>query len=307
MPFYDRKEEKTLEQERKELLNNESEDRAKNKTGLVLEGGGMRGIYTAGVLDVFLDEGLEFDGVIGVSAGAVHGCSFLSGQRGRSIRYYKKYCADKRFMSAENMIRTGNFVDTDFCYHELPEVLDPYDYEAFDRNKEKTDFYVVCSDVEKGTPVYAKLHDMKKDIDYIRASASLPYVSKFVELGGRKLLDGGCTDSVPVEAFMKLGFTKDVVVLTRDLEYRKKPENAWMAKEAARKNIISFGGLHPDCENGIEKLEKEGKIFVIRPSVPLTISRTSRSAEEIEKTYQVGGLDAKKQMAALKEWLDIRG
>jgi len=99
-----------LEQERKELLNNESEDRAKNKTGLVLEGGGMRGIYTAGVLDVFLDEGLEFDGVIGVSAGAVHGCSFLSGQRGRSIRYYKKYCADKRFMSAENMIRTGNFV-----------------------------------------------------------------------------------------------------------------------------------------------------------------------------------------------------
>ena len=130
-----------MEQERKELLNNESEDRAKNKTGLVLEGGGMRGIYTAGVLDVFLDEGLEFDGVIGVSAGAVHGCSFLSGQRGRSIRYYKKYCADKRFMSAENMIRTGNFVDTDFCYHELPEVLDPYDYEAFDRNKEKTDFY----------------------------------------------------------------------------------------------------------------------------------------------------------------------
>ena len=207
----------------------------------------MRGIYTAGVLDVFLDEGLEFDGVIGVSAGAVHGCSFLSGQRGRSIRYYKKYCADKRFMSAENMIRTGNFVDTDFCYHELPEVLDPYDYEAFDRNKEKTDFYVVCSDVEKGTPVYAKLHDMKKDIDYIRASASLPYVSKFVELGGRKLLDGGCTDSVPVEAFMKLGFTKDVVVLTRDLEYRKKPENACVPEvpEICRGVKEPLGGVQP--------------------------------------------------------------
>ena len=313
MPFYDRKEEKTLEQERKELFNNESEDRAKNKTGLVLEGGGMRGIYTAGVLDVFLDEGLEFDGVIGVSAGAVHGCSFLSGQRGRSIRYYKKYCADKRFMSAENMIRTGNFVDTDFCYHELPEVLDPYDYEAFDRNKEKTDFYVVCSDVEKGTPVYAKLHDMKKDIDYIRASASLPYVSKFVELGGRKLLDGGCTDSVPVEAFMKLGFTKDVVVLTRDLEYRKKPENAWMADLVYRKypkfaEVLKNRSVEYNRSiRRIEKLEKEGKIFVIRPSVPLTISRTSRSAEEIEKTYQVGVLDAKKQMAALKEWLDIRG
>ena len=146
-----------MEQERKELLNNESEDRAKNKTGLVLEGGGMRGIYTAGVLDVFLDEGLEFDGVIGVSAGAVHGCSFLSGQRGRSIRYYKKYCADKRFMSAENMIRTGNFVDTDFCYHELPEVLDPYDYEDFknglkfltEREKEILDLYIAGKTVKE--------------------------------------------------------------------------------------------------------------------------------------------------------------
>ena len=164
-------------------------EKNKNKTGLVLEGGGMRGIYTAGVLDVFLDEGLTFDGVIGVSAGAVHGCSFLSGQKGRSIRYYKKYCADKRFMSTENLIRTGNFVDTDFCYHELPEILDVYDYDMFNKNKEHTDFYAVCSDVEKGKPVYAKLHDMKRDIDYIRASASLPYVSKFVELDGRKLLD----------------------------------------------------------------------------------------------------------------------
>ena len=151
-------------------------EKNKNKTGLVLEGGGMRGIYTAGVLDVFLDEGLTFDGVIGVSAGAVHGCSFLAGQKGRSIRYYKKYCADKRFMSTENLIRTGNFVDTDFCYHELPEILDVYDYDMFNKNKEHTDFYAVCSDVEKGKPVYAKLHDMKHDIDYIRASASLPYV-----------------------------------------------------------------------------------------------------------------------------------
>lgn len=204
-------------------------EKNKNKTGLVLEGGGMRGIYTAGVLDVFLDEGLTFDGVIGVSAGAVHGCSFLSGQKGRSIRYYKKYCADKRFMSTENLIRTGNFVDTDFCYHELPEILDVYDYDMFNKNKEHTDFYAVCSDVEKGKPVYAKLHDMKRDIDYIRASASLPYVSKFVELDGRKLLDGGCTDSVPVEAFRRLGYKRNVVVLTRDSEYRKKPENAWMA------------------------------------------------------------------------------
>lgn len=120
-------------------------------------------------------------------------------------------------------------MDTDFCYHELPEILDVYDYDTFNKNKEHTDFYVVCSDVEKGKPVYAKLHDMKRDIGYIRASASLPYVSKFVELDGRKLLDGGCTDSVPVEAFRRLGYKRNVVVLTRDSEYRKKPENTWMA------------------------------------------------------------------------------
>lgn len=269
----------------------------------------MRGIYTAGVLDVFLDEGLTFDGVIGVSAGAVHGCSYLSGQKGRSIRYYKKYCADKRFMSAENLIRTGNFVDTDFCYHELPEVLDLYDYDTFDRNKEHTDFYVVCSDVEKGKPVYAKLHDMRRDIDYIRASASLPYVSKFVELDGRKLLDGGCTDSVPVEAFRKLGFKRNVVVLTRDLEYRKKPENTWMADivyrkypkfaEALKNRAVEYNR----SIRNIEKLEKEGEVFVIRPSIPLTIARICKNAEEIEKTYQVGVMDAKKMMADLKKWL----
>ena len=285
-------------------------EKNKNKTGLVLEGGGMRGIYTAGVLDVFLDEGLTFDGVIGVSAGAVHGCSFLSGQKGRSIRYYKKYCADKRFMSTENLIRTGNFVDTDFCYHELPEILDVYDYDMFNKNKEHTDFYAVCSDVEKGKPVYAKLHDMKHDIDYIRASASLPYVSKFVELDGRKLLDGGCTDSVPVEAFRKLGYKRNVVVLTRDSEYRKKPENTWMADivyhkypkfaEALKNRAVEY---NMSIRN-IEKLERAGEVFVIRPSVPLTIPMICKSAEEIEKTYQIGVMDAKKMMADLRKWLE---
>ncbi len=285
-------------------------ERNKNKTGLVLEGGGMRGIYTAGVLDVFLDEDLIFDGVIGVSAGAVHGCSFLSGQKGRSIRYYKKYCADKRFMSTENLIRTGNFVDTDFCYHEIPEILDVYDYDTFNKNKEHTDFYAVCSDVEKGKPVYAKLHDMKRDIDYIRASASLPYVSKFVELDGRKLLDGGCTDSVPVEAFRRLGYKRNVVVLTRDSEYRKKPENTWMADivyhkypkfaEALKNRAVEY---NMSIRN-IEKLERASEVFVIRPSVPLTIPRICKSAGEIEKTYQIGVMDAKKMMADLRKWLE---
>ena len=122
------------------------------KTGLVLEGGGMRGIYTACVRDVFLDHDISFDGVFGVSAGAVHGASFVSGQKERSIRYYKKYCNDKRFMSFKNWLRTGNLVDEQFCFHDIPERLDPYDYEAFDRGD--TRFYVACIYVETGIAEY---------------------------------------------------------------------------------------------------------------------------------------------------------
>ncbi|MFQ8840654.1 MAG: patatin family protein [Clostridium fessum] len=152
---------------------------------------GCAGIYTAGVLDVFLDHDISFDGVIGVSAGAVHGASFVSGQKERSIRYYKKYCNDKRFMSFKNWLRTGNLVDEQFCFHDIPERLDPYDYEAFDRGD--TRFYVACSNVETGKAEYLEIKDMFKDVEYFRATASLPYVSHMVEVGGMKLLDGGCT------------------------------------------------------------------------------------------------------------------
>ena len=151
---------------------------------------------------------------------------------------------------------------------------------------------------------------MKRDIDYIRASASLPYVSKFVELDGRKLLDGGCTDSVPVEAFRRLGYKRNVVVLTRDSEYRKKPENTWMADivyhkypkfaEALKNRAVEY---NMSIRN-IEKLERAGEVFVIRPSVPLTIPRICKSAEEIEKTYQIGVMDAKKMMADLRKWME---
>ena len=134
------------------------------KTGLILEGGGQRGIYTAGVLDVFLEQGIHFDGVIGVSAGSIHGCSFVSMQKGRSIRYNKKYCKDPRFMSFQNFLKTGNLVDTDFCYRELPDELDIFDHDAFEAND--TAFYVTCSNVETGKPEYVPITDMRKEIDY---------------------------------------------------------------------------------------------------------------------------------------------
>ena len=280
----------------------------KRKIGLVLEGGGMRGIYTAGVLDVFMEQGITFDGVIGVSAGAIHGASFVSGQKGRNIRYYKKYCNDPRFMSWRNFFATGDVVGTEFCYHELPERLEPYDYETFE--KLGIEFYVGCSNVETGKPEYLRITDFRKEIDKLRASASLPYVSRMVEIDGMKLMDGGCTDSVPVEGFMKLGFKRNVVVLTRHKGYVKKPENGWIAGIAFRKYpafaraLRSRHIVYNKNIKAIERLEAEGKVFVIRPSVELTIGRMDHNPDNLQKTYWIGRKDALKQLDAMKKWYE---
>ena len=196
------------------------------KTGLVLEGGGMRGLYSAGVMDVMMEHGVSVDGLIGVSAGACIGASFASHQIGRSIRYYKNYAGDKRFMSWENWLKTGDFVGVEFSYHEIPEVLDRYDYEAFDKNP--MEYYVVCTNLETGEAEYIRIHDMLEEIDYIRASATLPYVSHPVAFRGKLLLDGGCADSIPWEWFRNKGFTRQVVITTRHRGYRKEAGAWWM-------------------------------------------------------------------------------
>ena len=276
------------------------------KTGLVLEGGGMRGIYTAGVLDVFMENGITFDGVIGVSAGAIHGCSFVSGQKGRSIRYYMKYCRNWQFMSFRSLLLTGNIAGEKFCYHTLPEKLDPYDYEAF--KKSPTKFYVGCSNVETGKAEYLPITDMKEQIDRMRASASLPLVSKIVKTAGLKLLDGGCTDSIPLRAFAKMGYKKCVVVLTRPAGYRKKPGNFWLPEAAYHKYPAFVRALrsryyfYNKTVEWIDRLEQEGKIFVIRPSVALPIGRTEHSVEKLQETYDIGRKDAANQMHAMENW-----
>lgn len=281
------------------------------KSGLVLEGGGMRGIYTAGVLDVMMEEGIAFDGVIGVSAGAIHGCSFVSGQNGRSIRYYEKYCNDKRFMSLSNVFRTGDLIDAQFCYHDLPERLDPYDYKAF--NKSRTEFYVTCSNLETGKAEYLRITDMKKQIDMVRASASLPYVSRIVEFEGRKYLDGGCCDSIPVLAFREMGFTKTVVVLTRPETYVKQPESTWMAKLRYWKYprfIKALKNRHRRYNQTVcqmKELEDGGDIFVIRPENAIPIERTEKDPVRLREAYCMGRRDGKNQMEALKAWLSKEG
>lgn len=278
------------------------------KTGLVLEGGGTRGIYTAGVLDVFLEYDIQFDGVIGVSAGAIHGCSFVSKQKGRSIRYYKKYCNDPRFMGIRSWIKTGDFIGSDFCYHELPEKLDLYDNEAF--LAAATKFYAVCTDVETAQPEYHQFIDMFKEIDYLRASASLPYFSRIVEIEGRKYLDGGCSDSVPIEAFYKMGYEKNVIVLTRPAGYRKKPEHPALSSIIYKK-YPKFADLlkkrylyYNETMEKIEQMEKDGKVLVIRPEMALNIGRLENNPEKTQEIYDVGYQDGLKVMNKIKVFLD---
>ncbi len=277
------------------------------ETGLVLEGGGMRGIYTAGVLDVFMEHGITFDGVLGVSAGAIHGCSYVSGQRGRNIRYYKKYCQDWRFVSLRNFLLTGDVVGVKFCYHDLPEVLEPYDHEAFLASD--TDFYVGCSNVETGKAEVFHLTDMKKQIMLLKASASLPFVSGITDWKGKKLLDGGCTDSIPVARMRKLGYRKLVVVQTRYRGYYKTSEFNPLAKilyhrypefiRALKRRHLAY---NRELE-WIEKLEREGKIFVIRPEHDLKIGRMRATAEELQTVYEIGRRDAEERLSEMVEWL----
>ncbi len=279
------------------------------KTGLVLEGGGMRGIYTAGVLDVFMENGITFDGLIGVSAGAIHGCSFLSGQKGRSIRYYEKYCTNPRFMSLKSWIKTGDVAEVEFCYHELPDKLDIYDHESFLKNK--TAYFVTCTNVETGEAEYLRVTDMRGQIDAVRASASLPYFSRIVDYDGKKYLDGGVADSIPLMAFQNMGYVRNVVVLTRDKHYRKKPELQFLPSLVYRKYpklAETLKKRHEIYNKTVEYICEEeslGGIFVIRPSVALEIGRMEGDPAKIREVYNIGRADAEKSMDALKKWLGL--
>ncbi|MBQ3484450.1 MAG: patatin family protein [Clostridia bacterium] len=276
------------------------------KIGLVLEGGGVRGIYTAGVLDVFMAHGITFDGVIGVSAGAIHACSYLSGQQGRSIRYYRKYVSDPRFMSIRSWLKTGDIVGAEFCYHELPDKLDVYDHAAFEKNP--TPYYAVCTNVETGQPEYIRLRDMRGQIEYLRASASLPYFSRIVPLDGKKYLDGGCTDSIPVEAFRRMGYDRSVVVLTRDAGYRKSPEMTALARLVYRiypafvRALENRHVMYNAQAERVAQLEKEGGAFVIRPSRPLEIGRLESDPEKVQQVYDQGCADAEAALPRMLQW-----
>lgn len=276
------------------------------KTGLVLEGGAMRGIYTAGVLDVFLEHNIFTDGVIGVSAGAVHGCSYIAKQRCRSIRYYMKYCRDWRFMSFRSLLFSGNLVNTRFCYHDIPERLDPFDNQAFLTSG--IDFYVTCTNVKTGLAEYIPCRDAVAQIDCVRASASMPFVSKPVMLDGTPYLDGGVADSIPLRAFQAMGYTRNIVVLTQVDGYRKK-EHPGGKVRAYRKYPLFRQAIHdrPAHYNQtlaqIREAEKQGDTLVIRPSRDLHIHRMEKNRKKIRAMYLLGRHDAKMKLREIQAFL----
>lgn len=270
----------------------------KNKIGLVLEGGGHRGIYTAGVLDTFAENKISFDGVMGVSAGCVHGASFLSGQIGRSIRYTTKYCDNSNYMGIGSLITTGNFFNEKFCYYDLPETLDPFDNDSFDKNQ--TQFFAVCTDVKTGSAIYHECETLKGEkIKWLQASASMPLVSKIIKIDDNLLLDGGIADSIPIKKMQELGFEKNIVILTQEAGYRKNPNSLLpiikLVYKKYPKLIEAIENRHIVYNQQLEFLEEQeklGNVIIIRPSEKPTTSRTEKDKEKILETYNLGKKDA---------------
>lgn len=278
------------------------------KKGLILEGGAMRGMFSAGVMDVMMENGITFDGAVGVSAGAAFGCNYKSGQNGRVIRYNTRFCRDKRYCGIRSLIKTGDLYSADFCYGEVPEKLDIFDLEAYEKNP--MEFYVVCTDIESGKPVYHKYTGWDDHgFDWIRASASLPLVARIVEIDGRKLLDGGMTDSIPLKFFESMGYDKNVVILTQPAGYRKeKTKTLPLIKRFYRKypNLIkAIAERHIMYNEELDYISQKGKdIFVIQPQNSLMIGRVEKNPEKLRQVYEIGRKEAERNMESLMKYLN---
>lgn len=283
------------------------------KAALVLEGGGMRGAYLSGVLDVMHDNGLKFGGYAGTSAGATHLCSYLSEQRERNRRIDVVHSASKRYMGWGNLIRTGEFFEVDYCYKQIPYVIDPFDFEKFRENAAESEFYAAASNLETGEAAYLLTRDLDtpEGMDRIRASASLPLMSHIVEVDGMKLLDGGVADSIPFEIMAKKGFEKQVVIVTQPEGYVKKPNSLVpLFKiiyrkypkfiEAVRTRHIRYN----ECLKTLDEWCSRGTAFRIRPSESFDISRLEKDKSKLARLYDLGVKDMTALMPELKDFLE---
>ena len=285
------------------------ETNIKMKRGLVLEGGAMRGLFTSGIIDVMMDAGIEPDGLIGVSAGAAFGCNYKSRQKGRAIRYNKMFARDKRYCSWQSWLKTGNLYNAEFGYHIIPAKYDIFDDEAFDKNP--MEFYVVCTDVETGKPIYKKLEKATPlTYDWIRASASMPLASRVVELEGKKVLDGGVADSIPLAFFESIGYERNVVILTQPDGYIKEHNRLMpLMRLGLRKYpqmIEAMDKRHLMYNDEVEyvrQAEREGRCLVIRPQEKLPIGHISHDPEEMQRVYDIGIETGRKYLTNIKHFL----
>lgn len=280
------------------------------KTGLVLEGGAMRGLFSTGVTDVLMENNITFDGAVGVSAGACFGCNYKSGQNGRVIRYNLRFCKNRHYCSVHSLITTGNIFNAEFCYHTIPDELDIFDSQAFENNP--MEFFIVATDIETGKAVY---HRMSKanyhEFEWLRASASMPLFAEIVGLDGRKMLDGGISDSIPLKFMESQGYGKNIVVLTQPrnftkskskalplikVHYRKYPEfvKAFEKRPAMYNNELKY----------IRKAEKEGRAFVIAPPEKLPIGHIEHEQDRLLEVYRIGRNTAQKQIDNIIRFLN---
>ena len=279
------------------------------KKGLILEGGAMRGMFSAGVIDVMMEHGITFDGAIGVSAGAAFGCNYKSKQIGRVIRYNTRFCQDKRYGGFRVLLKEGNFYSKQFCYEEVPLVHDVFDFDTYESNP--MDFYVVATDVETGKAEYHILADRHDHgFEWIRASASMPLVSRMVEIDGRRYLDGALADSIPVQYFESLGYDLNVVILTQPLGYRKKRDTLYpVMKQYYSKYprlVEAIATRHEQYNASLDHIareEAEGKLIVLRPPEKLPIGRTEKNPEKLRQVYEIGRSVAQAHIEKIKAFL----
>ena len=279
------------------------------KRGLVMEGGAMRGLFTAGVTDVMMEAGIVFDGAIGVSAGAVFGGNYKAGQAGRVLRYNLRFCKDPRYSSLRSLIKTGDLFGADFCYREIPDHLDPFDQAAYAANP--MDFFVVATDVHTGRAVYHNCLDGgREDLEWFRASASMPLASRIVSVGGYDLLDGGIADSIPLAYLEEQGYDRNVVVLTQPMGYVKTKNKAMPLLRRVYKDypqLLDTLARRQDVYNettaAIREKERRGEVFVIRPEAPLDIHRVEHDRARIQAVYDLGRAVMEKCLEAMKAFL----
>ncbi|MBC8060203.1 MAG: patatin family protein [Clostridiaceae bacterium] len=277
--------------------------------GLVLEGGGMRGVYTAGVLDLFMDKDIYFPYVIGVSAGACNAASYLSRQKGRSKEINIGFINDHRYLSFRNLLKERSIFGMKFMFDELPNRLVPFDYATY--NKSETTFVIVATDCISGKPVYfykKKGHDI---LNQLKASCSLPFLSPIITINGMKLLDGGISDSIPIKKAIEDGTKRNVIILTRNKGYRKKPTKGNFISRKIYKNydclieaINNRYKVYNETLDYIEMLEANKQVFVIRPSELLNVGRLEKNKQKLEDLFNQGYSDAEKCCGELNEWLN---